>query len=163
MFLFLAVTSKYSRLPVHNGWKWSLIRENWNLWANYLRVFLKENCSHSFSKCIIKQISPYTVSLKIHAIKKKKGRYTRNCTKNYKSLFLTSTMTSLHACKVQGQTRPSVPVELHVYRRGSCCKHFHSLSSIYNKGVSPGKGTWAGTCSLTTEPACGFVRRKPWN
>lgn len=149
MFLFLAVISKYSRLPVRNGWKWSLICENWNLWANYIRVFIKENCSYSFSKCIIKKISPYTVSLKIHAIKKKKrGRYMRNCTKNYKSLFLTSTITSFHACKVQGQTRPSVPVELHIYRKGSCCKHFHSLSSIYNKGISPEKGTWAGTSAL---------------
>lgn len=145
MFLFLAVISKYSRLPVHNGWKWSLIHENWNLWANYLRVFLKENCS------IIQQISPYTVSLKIHAIQKKRGRYMRNCTKNYKSLFLTSTITSLHTCKVQGQTRPSVPVEPHIHRRGSCCTHFHSLSSTYNKGVSPGKGTWAGTSALSQQ------------
>lgn len=70
MFLFLAVITKYSRLPVRERWKLSLICENWSGRDKIFKGVCKGKLfQFVFEVFYKKQVSPYTVSLKIHTKK----------------------------------------------------------------------------------------------
>lgn len=60
----------YSRLPVHERWKLSLICENWSGRDKIFKGVCKGKLfQFVFEVFYKKQVSPYTVSLKIHTKK----------------------------------------------------------------------------------------------
>lgn len=62
----------------------------------------------------------------------------RNCTKHYKSLFLTSTITSLHACKVQAKQDPQ-SLQNCTYREEAAAANTFIHCQVYiTRGLGPG-------------------------